>query len=391
MRRAGNYAAAGGLVGGLVIGVGAFVFGADSVDLVLRLGALTIDLSAASPLIVLLLVPMALAGALAGSFTAYVVVFGCRELDRFSESRERAWRQYRRPIAWLTLAGALAAVLLARSLPVPPGLYPHVVDERALHPGRARLESQDPWPAIETLQMTALAPRGDGVVNRVQRLATRAFFACLPQIHAVALLILGGTLGSWCALLCATYLVSRRAGGEAVFWSLWLLAGGFFLGIVAIGGFGYAAGALGPRSSAEMYLYSFVNTGVPAAWITLAAAAGNTMLGLQGLSVRRRSALAGLLAAANAGAVLLLGTTTRLTLALKPPLPFAQGFGVELPTPAWHILTYFEGHLVAPVMGVAPSAPLATLGVVIGVGLMFGGACYGLNLAAARRGGRDLH
>ncbi len=47
------------------------------------------------------------------------------------------------------------------------------------------------------------------------------------------------------------------------------------------------------------------------------------------------------------------------------------------------ILTYFEGHLVLPAMSLAPSAPLATLGAVIGVGLAFGGAFYGLNLATA--------
>ncbi len=389
MRRAVKYAAAGGLLGGIVLGCGIFVFGAIPIDVMFLVGGLWIHLTADNPLIVLLIVPMALAGALAGSFTAYVVVFGCCELDRFSESRERAWRRYRRPIAWLTLAGALAAVLLARDLPVPPGLYPHVVNERTLQFGGARLEPQDPWRAIETLQMTALASRTGGVVNRLQRLATRAFFACLPQIHAAALLVLGGTLGSWCALVCATYLVSRRAGGEAAFWSLWLLAGGFFLGIVAITGFGYASGSLGPGAPAELYLYSFLNTGIPAAWIALAAAAGNTMLGLLGLGVRRRSALAGLFAAANAGAILILGTTTRLTLALSPPVPLTRGVGVQLPTTAWHILTYFEGHLVAPYMGSAPSAPLATLGVVIGVGLLFGGACYGLNLAAAEaRSGR---
>jgi hypothetical protein len=388
VRRAIKYAAAGGLLAGIVLGGGTFVLGAIPIDVMLDVGGLRIHLSADSPLIVLLIVPMALAGALAGGFTAYVVVFGCRELDRFAESRERAWRRHRRPIGWLTLAGALAAVLLARGLPVPPGLYPHVVDERTAHLRWPRLEAQDPWQAIEILQMTALAARGDSLVQRVQRTATRAFFVFQPQIQAVALSILGGTLGSWCALVCATWLVSRRAGGEAAFWSLWLLAGGFFLGIVAIGGFGYAFGALGPGSPAEIYLYSFVNTGVPAAWIALAAAAGNCIFGLLGLSVRRRSALAGLFTAANAGAILILGTTTRLTLALNPPVPLTRGVGVELPTTAWHILTYFEGHLVAPFMGIAPSAPLATLGVVIGVGLVFGGAFYGMNagdVEAARR------
>ncbi len=388
MKRAGTYAAAGGLVGGIVLGGGAYVFG--DMPILIRWGDRVIDLGASGILTALLIVPFALAGALAGCFAAYIVVFGCRELGRFSGSWERALRRYHRPIAWLTLAGALAAVLLARGLPVPPGLYPHFIDDGARHLSRATTFGPgDPWREIETLQMAALAQRNDSPVAGLERLFTRAFFGLLPLIHAAALLVLGGTFAGWSALVCATYLVSRRAGGEAVFWSLWLLAGGFFLGIVTVGGFGYAFGGFGPNTPAELYLYSMVNTGIPTAWIALAAAAGNTTFGLLGLDVRRRSALAGLLAAANAGAVLLLGTTTRLTLALKPPVASARGFGVELPTPAWHILTYFEGHLIAPIMGAAPSAPLATLGVVIGVGLIFGGACYGLNLSFAepRRGG----
>ena len=65
---------------------------------------------------------------------------------------------------------------------------------------------------------------------------------------------------------------------------------------------------------------------------------------------------------------------------LKPPVPSARG-RFELPTPGWHILTYFEGHLVAPFMTFLPSAPLATFGTAVGVGLVFGGACRGMNVA----------
>ena len=389
MRRAVLYATSAGLLGGLVLGGGTHVFGEIPTDIVIHWRGLTLDLGANRFLRALVIVPFALAGVLAGSFSGYVVVFGCRELGRFSGSWERAFGQYRRPIAGLTLGGALAAVLLAGSLPVTPGLYPRFVEPPAAQPGRGPAPGDvDPWREIETLQTAALAQRGDGLVDRFQRAFTRAFFAFLRGVHAVALSLLGGTLAGWSALVCATFLVSRRAGGEGLFWSLWLLAGGFFLGIVTIVAFGFAFGGLGPGAPAELYLYSMVNTGIPAAWITLAAAAGNTAFGLLGLGVRWRSALAGLLAAANAGAVLILGTTTRLTLVLNPPTPRSQ-VGVELPTPAWHILTYFEGHLVAPGMAYLPSAPLATLGVVIGVALAFGGAFYGMNLSSAemRRGG----
>ena len=49
------------------------------------------------------------------------------------------------------------------------------------------------------------------------------------------------------------------------------------------------------------------------------------------------------------------------------------------------VLSYFEGHLVDPRMMMLPAAPLATLGIAIGVGLIFGGACYGMNVTFAER------
>ena len=286
MRRAGLYAAIGGASGGVVLGVGTYVFGA--IPLIIHWGDLTLDLGAGGILTALLIIPFALSGALAGSFSAYVMVFGSRELGRFSESWERAFEQYRRPIAGLTLAGALVAVLLARGLPVPPGIYPHMVHQGAASGLTLGAAPQDPWRAIEALQLAALKPRADDLAGRFQLFVTRGFFIFLPLIHAVALLILGGTLGCWSALVCAVYRVSRRAGGEAIFWSLWLLVGGFFLGIVTIGGFGYAFGGFGPRTSLQMYIYSILNTGIPAAWIAFAAVAGNTTFGLLGVSVRRR-------------------------------------------------------------------------------------------------------
>ncbi len=383
MRRAIAYGAFGGLLGGLLLGGGFFVLGELPTGLVIPLGE-GMGLSGGSYLKAMLLLPFALAGALAGCFCAYIFVFGSRELGRFSESRERTFRIYRRPIAGVSLAGALAAVLIAGGVPVPPGIYPLPIDQGGVPADGQTLDAASQWRAIEALQMAGLARRGGGLGAGFERVATEAFFAFLPAIHICALFVFGATLAGWSALLAATFLISRRAAGEAVFWTLWLFASGCFLAFVAFSGFGSAFSGFeagGPHDLlplVEIFLYSVVNTCVPAAWITLSAVVGNTLFGLAGVAGWRRSAFTGLLTFANAGAVLILGTTTRLTLILKPPIPSPHG-GFELPTPAWHILAYFEGHLVAPHLTYFPSAPLVAFGTAVGVGLVFGGACHGMN------------
>lgn len=363
MRRAVLCGALGGAFAGLVLGVGVYVFSDESW---FRVG----------PEAALLLPPFVLAGSLLGGFCAYVVCFGCRELKHFSGVWDRAFREHRRPILWLVPAGALTAVLLAGNVPVPPGLYPFVRQAPDPSPAPRRLEG--PWSAVEGLQMTALDRRGDGIDERFQRAAARGFFALLPEIHALSLCVLGATAAFWCALVTALFLVSRRAGGEAVFWSLWLLAAGFFLGIATIGGFAWAFQQWNVESPGELeagfpdrlFVYSIWNAGVPAAWIIFAAAQSNVACGLLGLNAFWRSAWAALIISANAGAVLVLGTTTRLTLALNLDTPP----GVKI------VLSYFEGCLVDPRLMVLPAAPLATLGVVIGVGLSLGAASYGMNV-----------
>ena len=260
-------------------------------------------------------------------------------------------------------------MLLAGALPVSPGVSPRYVDVRSHRPASQQFE--DPWQAVEDLQMRALEQRRDRMAERFQNAVTRGFFFLLPLIHLLCLSVLGATVAGWSGLVFATFLVSRRAAGEAVFWSLWLLAAGFFLGIGALFGFAYAFHAVGPSLGLpnEVLVYSIWNVSVPASWIIFVAAAGNAALGLVDLDVSRRSSLAGLAAAANAGAILVLGTTSRLTLSLgldAPPMPQA-------------VLSYFEGRLVHSNFMTLVTAPLATLGVVIGVALALGGACYGLN------------
>ncbi len=386
MRRAVAYAAFGGLLGGLLLGGGFLVLGDIPSGLVGRLGGGIRGLAGSGYLKAMLILPFALAGALAGSFCALVVVFASRELRHFSGSRARAFQIYRRPIVGVSVAGALIAVLVAGGVPVPPGIYPLLIDQGAVPTDARALDAASQWRAIEALQVEALSRHGGGMGAAFERVATGMFFRFLPAIQICALLVLGATLSSWSALAVATFLVSRRAGGEAAFWTLWLLAGGCFLAFVAFSGFGFAFSGFGTGSGSsvdllplvEMFLYSVVNTSVPAAWITLSAVVGNTLFGLAGVAGFQRSVLTGLLTFANAGAVLILGTTTRLTLLLNPPVPSARG-GFDLPTPAWHILAYFEGHLVTPFLAFLPSAPLVTFGTATGVGLIFGGACHGMN------------
>lgn len=386
MRRAVAYAALGGLLGGLLLGGGFFVLGQIPVGLVVTPGAGPVSVGSHLYLKAMLIVPFALAGVLAGCFCAFVFVFGSRELRRFSGSWERAARAYRREVAWVASGGALAAVLVAGGGPVAPGIYPLSGGIRTGPLDLRSIDAASQWQAIEILQMQGLARHGDGWAAAAERAATQAFFDFLPAVHVAGLLVLGGTLAAWSGLVAALFLVSRRAGGEAVFWTLWLFAGGCFLAFVAFSGFGYAFSGFSAGSIVdllflvEIFLYSVVNTCVPAAWITLAAVVGNTVFGLAGLATARRAALTGLLTFANAGAVLILGTTTRLTLLLKPPVLLPDG-RFELPTPAWHILAYFEGHLVTPFLAFMPSAPLATFGTAVGVGLIFGGASYGMNVS----------
>ncbi len=218
---------------------------------------------------------------------------------------------------WLFPGGAVAAVLLAGGVPVSPGLYPVLSEQRRTELPRA----EEQWHAMELLQRRAFEERGDRISDQFQLAFTGGFFALLPLIHTLALLTFGATVAGWCGLVFATFLVSRRAGGEAVFWSFWLLAAGFSLGSVAVVGFGYLFQTFGPNASAEMYFYSIWLGGVPAAWITFAAVAGNTIFGLFDLRPFRRSVYAGLLTSANAGAVLILGTATRLPLAVGFKMP----------------------------------------------------------------------
>ena len=368
MSRSIVYGALGGVFAGPLMGIGTFIFSDRSW---MSGGRVEIILSPFGA--ILLILPFALLGMLLGGSCAYVVDFGCREMRRFAPARAHGFRSHHKLILWLTVFGALTAVLLPGGLPLPPGLFPSYED---VPPGIDEPErSADPWQAIEMLQMQALEGREDRFAERLQLRLTRGFFAYLSTIQAIALLVLGATITGWFALVCAIHGSSRRAGREAVFWSFWLLAGGYFIGIACISGFGHLYRTLGPDTPGEILVYSIWNTGIPAAWTTFVAAAANTIFGLFGLPTLWRSVLAGLVTAANTTALLVLGTTSRWTSIL----------GLEVPMGVRINASYFEGALTHPYFGLLPAAPMATLGIAIGVALSLGGACYGMNVTSAEQ------
>ena len=86
MKRALLYGAFGGVLGGLVLGIGAYVF--VDVSFRNRIGE-AMNLGESGFVAALLLLPFALAGALLGGFCAYIVFFGCRELMRFLRNSPR--------------------------------------------------------------------------------------------------------------------------------------------------------------------------------------------------------------------------------------------------------------------------------------------------------------
>ncbi len=395
MKQACLYSALGGAVGATILGIGFVLLTEFPPDFQLPLGDRVIDLSAWSRAPMLLILPFTLAGAALGVFSAGVFFFGSCELDHFSEPVRGGFEAHRQPILWMALAGGLVGLLLAGGVPISPGLYPiFYVDDpgsglERVYPGEARgagqrvfteLSPENQWRVLEVLQSKALEGRS-GARAAFQRRFTGVFFALLPAIQAAALFAFGATITGWSALICATFLFSRRAGGELAFWSLWLLFTGFSLGIVAIGGFGYAFQAFGEDSSADLYVYSIFNAGVPGAWIVFAAVAGNTFGGLFGLANPWRSLFAGGVATVNAYTVLTLGTTTRFIHVVNPPIRDGEGLALEFAAPVWNVLTYFEGRLVDPDMMVFPSAPLAAIVTAFGLGLGLAGACYGTNVS----------
>ncbi len=371
MKQTLAYAALGGALGGLLMGLAFFSF--TDFDTAAEMFAVPWF---KDQRLSLLLPPFIVSGAALGGCCAFILFFGCLELARFSELLQCGFRTYRRPILWLCVAGALTALVLAKGVPISPGLFP--IDEKIAVDEK---EAAERWKAIKRLQDEALE-RSELPTAPVQLRFASAFLKRIREIHALLIWFFGATVSGWSALVFATFLVSRRAGSEAAFWSLWLLAGGFSLGIVAIGGFGYAFQAFGPGSSLELYVYSILNAGTPGAWIAFTAAAGNTFFGMFGLGAARQSFLAGLLTFANTFGILVLGTTTRLSIVLSPAVRDDDGI-YQPSNPVWHVLTYFEGHMVDPFMTFLPTVPLAALITSIGMGLICGGACYGINLTVA--------